>query len=450
MAINAGDAIKGIVAALPNITETESKMVMDFLNGSGSEGMELLNNPPLYQSAIGTTVGFQLELFRDWDFKNPLENAGIIRKGSNIGFSLQRIYNYEGSNQPDDPVFLKGPHNSNGAPLVPTKKTWSLRQKFVPVNFAWMMWDTIWDDMYFSNITADGGNRLMIINAIVGNMHKKYRKHVYAMQSMLIAYGYDTTILKDSQILNINLGASDYLQITGTGALNLTQDIDNILNTAATIGYADFNEESFQEYWNEGDYVIAVRKGLKSAIRRTLMANNYFSPAYVQEFVDRLVELPVPFSPCNYKVKADATIPDPDHQGQTIPDPNRGATLYPVYSADNRDTTYAGNGVVLGLSTVAGQTGASSVQYYFGSDNIEYVETDTSVFGMIIDKNRLNWITGPGGELSSEITVRDAFKKCHDIIFSTFGVNAEGNKIGSSIFVERSYPVIYLKNSFTN
>lgn len=431
MAINSADAVKGIIAALPNVTERESKQVMDFLTGSGSDGLELLQNAPLYTSVIGTTVGFWLEKFRDWDFKNPLESSGIIRRGSNIGFSMQRIYNYEGSNQADDPVFLKGPHNSNGAPLVPTKKTWNLKQRFVPVNVAWQMWDTIWDDLYFSNITNDAGDRLMIINAIVGNMDKQYRKHVYAMESMLIAYGYDTTILKDSQILNINLGATDYLHITGTGALNLVQDIENILLTAKTLGYADFNEESFQQYWNDDDYVIVVRMGLKNAIHRTLMDNNYFSPDYVQKFIDRLVEMPVPFSPCNYTL-------------------NGSTRLYPVYAPDNSNNTYKGNGVVLGLSTTEGQTGSEAVEYQFDSNGVEYTESDTSVFGMIIDRERLNWISGPGGEISSEMTVRDAFKKCQDIIFSTFGVNADGNKIGASIFVDRTYPVIYLKNSFTN
>lgn len=417
--------INAITEKMPNLTETQSKQVADFFNG---KNLELMTSPQLYTTAIGTTVGFFLELFREYKFKNPLEELGIIRRGSNVGFNLQRMYLTNDTNKPDDPAYLKGPRNSQGAPLVPMKKTWEFKQRFVPVNLAYHIWTTIWDDMFFSNVSNNPADRIMIIGAITRNIYKHYEEYRYAMESNLVAYNYDPAKLKEKQIEYIDLGSSEYTNITGAGALNLVQTVHNLESMFKVMDYSDYNEEGFKDYWTKDDYVIAVRMGLKSAIEKALMASNYFHTEYVSDLLNRIVEIPCPLTPCKYYLTKDNT------------------ELFPVY-ADENSASNDGNGVVLGLSPEAGLVGQSNVAYNFDSKDVSFKETATDVFGVIIDKKRINWITGPGGEVASSMTVYDAFNKCQDLILDTFGVNAEGNKIGASVFVDRTYPVIYLANN---
>lgn len=430
---------------MPNLTERQSKLVADFWNGNSAE---LMSDAPTFQSAILTAVQFYIEKYREYNFKNVLTKYGIVKRGTKPALNAARIYNFKDDNQPDDPVFLKGPHNSNGKPLVPLKKTYEFEERWLPVNISFQIWQTLWDSNFFANV-GDATTRLAVVGSITRNLYKKYDEYVYAMMANMIAYGYNESLLKDTQIIDVDLGNTSYLNVDGDGAIDFVTALDHVEWLAKETGYEQFNEEGFKEYWNDGDYVICVRPGFKNAIRKALMKNNYFSPEYVQSRIDRLVELPTVLTPCNYTVKTDATIPDPDHDGQTIADPNAGATLYPVYSGDNSATTYKGNGIVLGLSTVSGQTGAASVQYNFSSPSITYTETHPEVFAMIIDKERINWYSSVGGELSASLTVYDAFAHAQDLILSTFGVDNGETKIGASAFIDRTYPVVYFKNSNT-
>lgn len=414
--------IEAIADKMPNLTEIQSQKVANFFNG---QGLELLAEPELFKSVIGTTVGFWLELYREYNFKNPLEGAGVIRRGSNIGFNMQRIYNYESDNTFNDASSLKGPRNADGKPLVPMKKAWKFEQSFAPVNLGGLqIWTTIWDDMFYSTAVNDAGDRAMIMGAITRDLYKKWDKFVYGMESYLLSASGDLEKLKDTQKISVNLGNTDYLSITGDGAMDFVQSIDNLEYVGKTVGYKDFNEKSFMEYFAEddSDRVLIVRPGLKSAIRKSLMKGNYFSPEYVQRMIDKLVELPTPLTPCSYKTKKDAT------------------ELYPVYSNDD-------NGVALGLSKTAGQTGLDNVEYYFGDDKIEYTEKNPEVFAVLIDKNRINWIDGPGGSISVNSTVYDAFNHCYDLIAENFGVNSEGVKVGASVFIDRTYPYVAFVNS---
>lgn len=413
--------VEGILDEMPLLTENQSKAVAEFL----SDGkMELLSQPGLYQNVMGVAVGYWLEKFRGWNFKNPIENLGIIRRGSNIGFQMQRIYSLDPELTPSDPDFLKGPRNEvPGKIQVPLKKGFKFESSFVPTNLAWQAWTTIWSDLYFSTAANNAGDRVMLVGQQVSNLYKLYDKYRYALESMLIAYNYDRTKLKDSQVFDIDLGSASYLNITGDGAMDLVQTLDNIEYVGKNVGYKQFNEKGFEEYWNSSDdFVILVRPGMKSAIRKALMKGNYFSPEYVQEKIDRLTEYPAQLSPCSYTLKAD------------------GTPLYVVYSDD-------GQGIPLGLSATEGQTGASNVTYTFESNLVEVTESHPEVFAVIIDRERTNWISGPGGELMSQSTIYDVWNHCYDLVLSTFGVNSGDYKIGASVFVDRTYPYIALVNS---
>lgn len=410
---------------MPNLTERQSKLVADFWAGNSAE---LLTDQPTYQSAILTAVQFYIEKYREYNFKNVLTKYGIVKRGTKPALNAARIYNFKDENQPDDPVFLKGPHNSEGKPLVPLKKTYEFEERWLPTNIAFQIWQTLWDSNFFANV-GDNATRLAVIGSITRNLYKKYDEYVYAMMANMIAYGYDETVLKDTQIIEVDLGNPSYLEIDGDGAIDFVTALEHVEWLASETGYEQFNEEGFKEYWNDGDYVICVRPGMKNAIRKALMKNNYFSPEYVQSKIDRLVEIPTALTPCNYKLKSG------------------GAKLYPVYAGDNSATTYKGNGIVLGLSTTPGQTGQAAVQYQFTSNLIEYTESHPEVFAMMIDKERVNWYSSVGGEISASLTVYDAFAHAQDLILSTFGVDNGDTKIGASAFIDRTYPVVYFKNS---
>lgn len=415
--------IDGIIEQMPLLTDKQSQAVAKFLE-DGS--MELLNSPGLYTNVMGVAVGYWLEKFREWNFKNPIENLGVIRRGSNIGFQMQRIYSLDPDLAPSDPSFLKGPRNENpGKIQVPLKEGFKFESAFVPTNIAWEAWTTIWSDLYFSTAANDAGDRLMLVGQQVSNLYKLYDKYRYALESMLIAYNYDRSKLKDSQVYNVDIGASSYLQITGDGAMDFIQTIESIEYVGYNIGYKQYNEKSFEEYWNSpDDYMILVRPGLKGAIRKALMKGNYFSPDYVQSKIDRLVEYPGQLSPATYTLKED------------------GTPLYVVYSDD-------GMGVPLGLNATKGQTGATKVSYTFDSSLITITESNPEVFAIIIDKARTNWISGPGGEIMSRSTIYDEWNHCYDLILQTFGVNSGDYKIGASVFVDRTYPYIAFVNSYT-
>lgn len=416
-----------VLTTMPKLSEIQTEKVKRFFEG---EGMELLNDSPLYKSVLETTVGFYLELIREWRFKNPLEDLGVIRRGANLGFNIQRMYVYESDNTFNEPSFLEGPVNSAGAPLVPTKKNWNIKQKFTPYNLAAQIWTTIWDDMYFSNVANDEGDRALLISMIVNDVYKKWEKYIYALESTIISDSGDSSKLKDTQQIAVNLGGDTPLAVNGDGAVSFVNAYDNLIQYGKTVGTANFNEESFQDYFDDDDLVLMCRLGFKNALRAAIMKQNFYSPEYVEKIYEKLIEVPCPLSPCKWSLKADDSVTSGE----------AGQELHVVYSDD-------GNGIPLGLSINDDQKGQASVQYSFDSDKVKYAELNENIFAVLIDKNRINIISGPGGELNAEMTVRDAFRKCSDLVLSTFGVNASnGAKVGASVFIDRTYPYVVFVN----
>lgn len=406
MSLTNSQMLKAVIDTLPNMTANSSEQVLkDWEQNPGKMFQD--NNNTNFLNTLST---FVLDRIRVQDFYNPLEEEGVINRYSQAYGNIQRLYT------PKIPAvdadFQKSWTDGTSSDMF-KKRTIQPTQKFAYSNISYNNRISVPGAMFYTSAFNNYDGLVEWQAAITQTMLNTYSRWRYALYNDVIGRQTASDSLTDNQKISVSI--ADVSNITSEEASAFTKQVLDFL-TLARINAEIFNEDGFSYSLDEGNIKILVRPGTKSALQLAL--TGVYNPQIIERVVNMLVTVPYLGVPTYYQDSTQAT------------------KLYPVYDA---------NGMVTGLNTQEDGQGTS-----VSLDEAYITDSDTDVFAIAIDRNRINYVTAVGAdgestEMRTDWTIYNIEGDYRNFYTRVLGNPSEG--AGARLFADTSYAFVTFVNT---
>lgn len=399
--------IAAVTKAMPNMTNEASKQVAsDWIKNPGKM---FADQSQFSTSFLNTSLTWILDQIRIQDFYNIYEEMDIVRRSTQEFGQIQRMYMPKINSVDAD--FQKTWVNGTSSDMF-KKRLIQPTQKFALRNVSYNNRVSVPADYFLTSSFLSSGGIIDYNTALVQSMEVAYNRFRFALTRDLIARQTASADLKDSQKLSISI--ANPLAITTEEARSIVKQFLD-LESLARIQSGAFNEMGYDYTWEPSNIRILARIGFKSAMSLALI--DVFNPQIIQNFLDRIVEVPT-LGEVNYYT--DSTMSTP---------------LYPVYNAD---------GMVIGLNSTQGATEVTvSFEDAFASET----EEGKKITMIVLDNYRMNWITSSYNELRMEYTIYNIEGDYRNLYAKVQGNPEAGT--GAAFFADTSYNFVEFINDYT-
>lgn len=403
--------LEKVALAMPNMTTESSKQVAaDWARNPGKMFQD--NNNTNFLNTLAT---FTLDTIRVQDFYNPLEEADVINRKALPYGNVQRLYMPEIPSIDAD--FQKPLVNGTSSDMF-KKRTVKPTQKFAYSNISYSNRITIPGAMFYTSTFNDGGGLVDWNAALTQSLLTTYSKFRFALYMDVIGRQTQSENLQPTQTAGVTFADPDNPTIKEVA--KFCQYVENIISYARISG-KKFNEDKFSYAVNTENIRILVRIGFKNACRYALAQGSAegfsINPEAINKVLDRCIEVPYLGVPKYYE------------------DDTKAKPLYPVYSSE---------GIITGLNT---QEDGGGVQIALDA---AYAEDDKSVVALMIDRNRINYITamtaeGQSTEMQMSYTIYNMEGDYRNLYLRVLGNPSEG--AGARLFGDSSYLFVQFVNT---
>ena len=403
--------LEKVALAMPNMTtESAKQTAKDWAKNPGQMFQD--NNNTNFLNTLAT---FTLDMIRVQDFYNPLEAADVINRKALPYGNVQRLYAPEIPSIDAD--FQKPMVNGTSSDMF-KKRVVKPTQKFAYSNISYNNRITIPGAMFYTSTFNDGGGLVDWEAALTQSLLTTYSKWRFALFMDIIGRQTQSAHLQDTQTLGVTFADIDNPTIAEVA--KFCQYVENVFSYARISG-KKFNEDKFSYAVNTDNIRILVRIGFKNACRYALAQGSAegfsINPEAINRVLDRCIEMPYLGVPKYYT------------------DNTKANPLYPVYNAE---------GTITGLNT---QEDGSGTQVALDA---AYVEDDKSVVALMMDRNRINYITamtaeGQPTEMQMGYTIYNYEGDYRNLYLRVLGNPSEG--AGARLFGDSSYLFVQFVNT---
>lgn len=406
MSVTNQQMLKAVIDSLPNMTDTSSKQTLaDWQKNPGKMYQDNKNT-----NFLNTLATFVLDRIRVQDFYNPLEEEGVINRYSQDYGNIQRVYAPKIPSVDGD--FQKEWVNGSSSDMF-KKRVVKPTQKFAYSNISYNNRVSVPGAMFYTSAFNSYDGLVEWQAAITQSMLATYSRWRYALYNDVIGRQTASDALTDNQKIAVSI--ADESNITAAEAKAFAKQVLDFLDLAR-INAEIFNEDGFSYSLREDNIKILVRPGIKSALQLAL--TDVYNPQIVERIINRLVTVPYLGVPTYYQ------------------DSTKAAKLYPVYDD---------NGMITGLNTAEAGTGTA-----VALDTAYVEDSNTDVFAVAIDRNRINYVTAVTGdgmstEMRTDWTIYNIEGDYRNFYTRVLGNPSEG--AGARLFADTSYAFVTFVNT---
>lgn len=413
MPITNTQMLEKVALAMPNMTTESAKQVAEDWAKNPGQMFQNNNNTDF----LDTLATFTLDMIRVQDFYNPLEAADVINRKALPYGNVQRLYAPE---IPSVDADFQRPWTNGTSSDMFKKRIVKPTQKFAYSNVSYNNRITVPGAMFYTTTFNDGDGLVDWDLALTQTLLTTYSRWRFALFMDVIGRQTQSKNLQDTQTLGISFKDIDSPTIAEVA--KFCQYVENVFSYARISG-KKFNEDKFSYAVNTDNIRILVRIGFKNACRYALAQGSAegfsINPEAINRVLDRCIEVPYLGVPKYYT------------------DDTKANPLYPVYSPE---------GTITELNTREGGGGTAVAL------DAAYAEDDKSVVALMMDKNRINYITamtaeGQSTEMQMSYTIYNPEGDYRNLYLRVLGNPSEG--AGARLFGDSSYLFVQFVNTAT-
>lgn len=413
MAVTNEQMLEAVAMSMPNMTSQSAKATAAAWKANPGKMFQDNNNTTF----LNTLATFGLDTIRVQDFDNRLETENVITKKARPYGNIQRLYTPEipsvdGAFQ-QTAVDGQTPNMFEYRVIKPT-------QKFAYSNITYNNKVTVFGSSFYTNTFNDYQGLVDWQTALTESLLASYSRWRFALYMDVIGRQgtNNADSLQDTQTVQVTF--ANVNKPTIAEVAEFCKVIENILDYASYSG-KKYNEDKFGYVVRDADVKILVRIGFKNAMRYAVATANTsegfaINPERVNRILDRCIEVPYLGVPKYYV------------------DNTKAQELYPVYNSQ---------GMITGLNTSEAGTGTAVAL------DAAYAEDDGNTLALIMDRNRINYITamtdeGQSTELQLDYTVYNNEGDMRNLYSRVLGNPDQGS--GARLFGDSSYLFIQIVN----
>lgn len=343
------------IEKIPSLQSASSKMVLERIDANPNALFDDFD--AVGRGILGVMMPFIYSELRTEDFYNAYEESGLVARKSMPEFGLSAFMYMKAELGPTDEDFMADFNSIKESTDWRHRAVKKVNAKVIIPNIMYSDYLSVLSDFYYhTQFNAGNGFEMILsINAAIINLllmdYSKFRSGLYADALSKMSAAND---LQPTQTIEVSFADTD--NITPEEAKEWAKKIVDF-KSAIKLKPSLFNEEGFNKSVTNLKYFC--KPGF--AARLKLALTNVFNPTFVSDLFANVEEIPT--------------------LGK-ISTKYNGATVYPVYSTDERNM-----GQLLGYSTTEGGEKTIDVK------DVDTVDDDKDLIMIAVDPERLVYMT---------------------------------------------------------